>query len=104
MELKHPDANLYIVGMKSYGRAPTFLMLTGYEQVRSVVAAIAGDWDAAQRVELVLPGTGICSTQFDDSDQPNTASSCCGGPAPASVAACCIADVDAKAAGEAGCG
>ena len=48
--------------MKSYGRAPTFLMLTGYEQVRSVVSAIAGDWDAARRVELVLPETGVCST------------------------------------------
>jgi len=104
MELKHPDANLYIVGMKSYGRAPTFLLLTGYEQVRSVVAAIAGDWDAAQRVELVLPETGVCSTQFDDTDQPVAASSCCGGPAPSGVAACCVADVDAKAAGETGCG
>ena len=47
--------------MKSYGRAPTFLLLTGYEQARSVVAAIAGDWDAARRVGLVLPETGACS-------------------------------------------
>ena len=45
-ELSHPEPGLYIVGMKSYGRAPTFLMLTGYEQVRSVVAALAGDWEA----------------------------------------------------------
>ena len=52
-ELKQPDANLFVVGMKSYGRAPTFLMLTGYEQARSVVSAIAGDWEAARRVELV---------------------------------------------------
>ncbi len=58
-ELKQPDANLFVVGMKSYGRAPTFLMLTGYEQVRSVVSAIAGDWEAARRVELVLPETGV---------------------------------------------
>lgn len=49
--------------MKSYGRAPTFLMLTGYEQVRSVVAALAGDLEAAKRVELVLPETGVCNTQ-----------------------------------------
>ena len=63
-ELKHPDANVYAVGMKSYGRAPTFLLLTGYEQARSVVSAIAGDWDAARRVELVLPETGVCSTDF----------------------------------------
>ena len=60
-ELQQPDGNLFIIGMKSYGRAPTFLMLTGYEQARSVVAAIAGDWEAARRVELVLPETGVCS-------------------------------------------
>ena len=65
-ELKHPDANLYVVGMKSYGRAPTFLMLTGYEQVRSVTAWLAGDTAAAQRVELVLPETGVCSTSSAD--------------------------------------
>ena len=47
--------------MKSYGRAPTFLMLTGYEQVRSIAADIAGDHEAAERVELVLPETGVCS-------------------------------------------
>jgi len=52
----------YIVGMKSYGRAPTFLMLTGYEQVRSIAAAIAGDWEAARDVPLVLPETGVCSS------------------------------------------
>ena len=60
-ELKQPDGNLFVIGMKSYGRAPTFLMLTGYEQARSVVSAIAGDWEAARRVELVLPETGVCS-------------------------------------------
>jgi hypothetical protein len=61
-ELKQPDENLFVIGMKSYGRAPTFLLLTGYEQARSVVSAIAGDWEAARRVELVLPETGVCST------------------------------------------
>ena len=50
-----------MVGMKSYGRAPTFLLRTGYEQVRSVVAALAGDWESARRVELVLPETGVCN-------------------------------------------
>lgn len=70
-ELKHPDANVYAIGMKSYGRAPTFLLLTGYEQARSVVAAIAGDWEAARRVELVLPETGVCSTS-------KASSGCCG--------------------------
>jgi thioredoxin reductase len=73
-ELKQPDTNLFVIGMKSYGRAPTFLMLTGYEQARSVVSAIAGDWDGARRVELVLPETGVCSTDKDG----DAASSCCG--------------------------
>ncbi|MBH0055160.1 FAD-dependent oxidoreductase [Salinibacterium sp. SWN139] len=58
--LAHPEKNVYIVGMKSYGRAPTFLMATGYEQVRSVVAAIAGDVASAGRVNLMLPETGVC--------------------------------------------
>jgi cation diffusion facilitator CzcD-associated flavoprotein CzcO len=61
-ELSHPEPNFYVIGMKSYGRAPTFLMLTGYEQARSVVAALAGDWQAARTLNLVLPETGVCST------------------------------------------
>jgi thioredoxin reductase len=61
VELAHPDERVFVVGMKSYGRAPTFLMLTGYEQVRSVAAALAGDWDSARKVEQVLPETGVCS-------------------------------------------
>lgn len=60
-ELAHPEPGLYFAGMKSYGRAPTFLMLTGYEQVRSIAAALAGDAEAAARVELVLPETGACN-------------------------------------------
>jgi hypothetical protein len=63
-ELRHPEKNFYIVGMKSYGRAPTFLLATGYEQVRSVVAGLVGDWDAARDVQLVLPETGVCSTDL----------------------------------------
>jgi hypothetical protein len=59
-ELAHPESGFYIVGMKSYGGAPTFLLQIGYEQVRSVVAALAGDIEAADRVELVLPETGVC--------------------------------------------
>ncbi|HET6547776.1 MAG TPA: FAD-dependent oxidoreductase [Solirubrobacter sp.] len=78
-ELSHPDAGVYIVGMKSYGRAPTFLLRTGYEQVRSVVAALAGDWEAARRVELVLPETGVCSRSAAPvvAAAPSTAA-CCG--------------------------
>jgi thioredoxin reductase len=61
-ELAHPaEPGFFMIGMKSYGRAPTFLMLTGYEQARSVVAALAGDWAAARDVRLVLPETGVCS-------------------------------------------
>ncbi|CAM3759022.1 FAD-dependent oxidoreductase [Kibdelosporangium persicum] len=60
-ELSHPEPNYFIVGMKSYGRAPTFLLATGYEQVRSISAALAGDWSAARDVQLELPETGVCS-------------------------------------------
>lgn len=63
-ELRHPEKDFYVVGMKSYGRAPTFLLATGYEQVRSVVAALAGDWESARDVQLNLPETGVCSTNL----------------------------------------
>ncbi|MEU2110837.1 NAD(P)-binding domain-containing protein [Streptomyces sp. NPDC019507] len=59
-ELSHPEKDVHLVGMKSYGRAPTFLAMTGYEQVRSIAAALAGDHEAAARVELTLPETGVC--------------------------------------------
>ncbi|MCT9092461.1 lysine N(6)-hydroxylase/L-ornithine N(5)-oxygenase family protein [Streptomyces sp. ASQP_92] len=59
-ELSHPEPDVYLVGMKSYGRAPTFLAMTGYEQVRSIAAALAGDQLAAEKVELTLPETGVC--------------------------------------------
>jgi cation diffusion facilitator CzcD-associated flavoprotein CzcO len=80
-ELSHPDAGVYVVGMKSYGRAPTFLLRTGYEQVRSIVAALAGDWESARQVELVLPETGVCgvppaTTGTDEADRE--AAACCG--------------------------
>ncbi|WP_257524276.1 NAD(P)-binding domain-containing protein [Microbacterium sp. zg.B48] len=65
-ELTHPEQGFFIVGMKSYGRAPTFLLATGYEQVRSVTAWLAGDAAAAAQVELVLPATGVCSTDAGD--------------------------------------
>lgn len=123
-ELGHPEPGLYTVGVKSYGRAPTFLMATGFEQVRSVVAAIAGDLAAADRVELDLPETGVCSASGSATEgiadasagcgtggcglpkpaaQPK-ATSCCGGPARADASACCALDEQKKAAGETGCG
>ena len=70
-ELRQPEKNFYVVGMKSYGRAPTFLMATGYEQVRSIVAHLTGDQEAAKRVELDLPETGVCSSTIGGK------SSCC---------------------------
>jgi hypothetical protein len=100
-ELAHPEPGFTIVGSKSYGRAPTFLMATGYEQVRSVVADIAGDHVAAREVRLVLPETGVCSADVvTGSDNAG----CCGGPAPANVDACCVKDVDARARGTSGSG
>ncbi len=63
-ELRQPEPDFYIIGMKSYGRAPTFLMTTGYEQARSVVAALCGDWEAARDVQLNLPETGVCITDY----------------------------------------
>ncbi|MCK2035733.1 NAD(P)-binding domain-containing protein [Microbacterium sp. SSW1-49] len=77
-ELAQPEAGFFIVGAKSYGRAPTFLALTGYEQVRSVVAHLTGDVVAAARSELTLPATGVCggSGDFDDN-----AAGCCVAPA-----------------------
>jgi thioredoxin reductase len=80
-ELAHPEPGFYLAGMKSYGRAPTFLMLTGYEQVRSIAAALAGDRDAADRVELLLPETGVCKSRIADT-------------APAGQAGCCLPTID----------
>ncbi len=81
-ELSHPEKDFYIVGMKSYGRAPTFLMLTGYEQVRSIASALVGDMRGAESVELVLPQTGVCSGGGQDccdgEDCSSAESTCCG--------------------------
>ena len=82
-ELAHPEKDLYIAGMKSYGRAPTFLMLTGYEQVRSIASALVGDTYGAEHVDLALPQTGVCSGGSDCCDDAATdcgspTSTCCG--------------------------
>jgi len=71
-ESTQPEPGFFVVGAKSYGRAPTFLLATGYEQARSVVAALAGDWAAARDVHLELPETGVCSSNAADA-------ACCGG-------------------------
>ncbi|MFI1361081.1 NAD(P)-binding domain-containing protein [Streptomyces sp. NPDC020898] len=85
-ELSHPEQGVYLVGMKSYGRAPTFLAMTGYEQVRSITAALAGDQEAAERVELTLPESGVCGGAglFDDATTAESGGGCCT-PAPALV-------------------
>ena len=101
-ELGHPEPGFCTIGVTSYGRAPTFLLLTGYEQARSVVAAIAGDLAAAGDVHLLLPETGICQVQGVGED--GAAGSCGGGPAPAGIVACCKADAVARDAGKTGCG
>jgi thioredoxin reductase len=86
-ELAQEEPGFYFAGMKSYGRAPTFLMLTGYEQVRSIAAKIAGDDEAAKRVELVLPETGVCSRAA-----PAVQTGCCGGRAIERADMCGTAD------------
>ncbi|NGO08445.1 NAD(P)-binding domain-containing protein [Streptomyces sp. HC44] len=83
-ELSHPEQGIYLVGMKAYGRAPTFLAMTGYEQVRSITAAIAGDIESADRVELTLPDTGVCGGAglFDDPAAGQSDGGGCCAPAP----------------------
>ncbi|HEY3868368.1 MAG TPA: hypothetical protein VGM10_08455 [Actinocrinis sp.] len=78
-ELAHPEPGYYAVGTKSYGRAPTFLMTTGYEQVRSIVAFLDGDLEAAAEVRLELPETGVCSSNPDES-VGDASGGCCGAP------------------------
>ncbi len=73
--LRQPEKDFYIVGMKSYGRAPTFLMATGYEQARSIVAHLTGDFESARKVELDLPQTGVCSVNLTTKEIDQ---SCCG--------------------------
>ncbi|GAD34582.1 secreted protein [Microbacterium sp. TS-1] len=80
-DLAQPEPDFYLVGAKSYGRAPTFLALTGYEQVRSVAAEIAGDREAARRVELVLPDTGVCGgAGLFDASGASLGGACCAPP------------------------
>lgn len=91
-ELTHPENDFFIAGMKSYGRAPTFLLATGYEQVRSIAAHLTGDHEAAQRIELNLPETGVCSAPAQE-------------PVAALAASCCppAQTVDAVAVSPNGC-
>ncbi|MEU9028645.1 NAD(P)-binding domain-containing protein [Streptomyces sp. NPDC048383] len=89
-ELSHPEKDVYLVGMKSYGRAPTFLAMTGYEQVRSIAAHLAGDREAAERVELTLPETGVCGGAglFEEPQAAEEAGGgCCAAPTTLNIGA-----------------
>ena len=103
-ELTHPEPGYYAIGAKSYGRAPTFLLATGYEQARSVVAALAGDWAAAREVHLDLPETGVCSSNVPlDADRLEAADGgCCGTPETPSQPALTLVDVSAGPREQAG--
>jgi hypothetical protein len=104
-ELAHPESGFFAIGAKSYGRAPNFLMATGFEQARSVVAALAGDTQAADSLQLELPETGVCSTDFAGSTTGAAAAGgCCGGPPVADASSCCVLDEQEKAKGQSGCG
>ena len=105
-ELRHPEPGFYIAGMKSYGRAPTFLLATGHEQVRSIAAALAGDWEAARDVQLELPETGVCSgpglakSVAEVCCTPTTPQgACCEPKAELAVAAPCCGTAPARALG-----
>jgi hypothetical protein len=99
-ELSHPEPGFYTIGVKSYGRAPTFLMATGFEQARSVVAALAGDTEAADRVELDPPETGVCSIGGSATEGVGDAACCGSAEAPAAANAA----AGAPAVAAAGCG
>ena len=112
LQLSYPEEpGFFTLGSKSYGRAPSFLMATGYEQVRSVVAGLAGDMAAALSVQLKLPATGICSTDMpgccatESSGADSSAAASCCGPAPAAASSCCgpVAVEPAEPAGASCC-
>ena len=100
LELASRSPGFYFAGMKSYGRAPTFLMLTGYEQVRSIAAELAGDVEAARRVELVLPETR-CLQRSGDGGRCGMLRRAGEGR---TLSACCAWMRPAKKAGASGCG
>jgi hypothetical protein len=80
-----------ILGGGSVGvAAAAHLMMTGYEQVRSIAAELAGDHAAARRVELILPETGVCSGPGRRTETPS-ASACCApaAPKPSVKTGCC---------------
>lgn len=107
-ELAHEhEPGYFAIGAKSYGRAPNFLLATGYEQARSVVAWLAGDVAAADDVQLDLPQTGVCSTDLREALSPGEVGGtqgCCGGSPKTDLQACCVRDEEARKVRKAGCG
>lgn len=53
--LRQPEEDFYIIGAKSFGRASTFFLTTGYEQARSVVSYLTGDIKSSQQIKITLP-------------------------------------------------
>ncbi len=105
-ELAHTESNYFVAGIKSYGRAPTFLLLTGYEQVRSIAAYLAGDHQAADNVRLVLPETGVCNATLEEvapggacceGAKANASEPCCDRPSVERATMCCSTSTSAKA-------
>ena len=47
--LRNPEPRFFILGNKSYGRNPTFLLESGYRQVAEVVAALAQQLEVAAK-------------------------------------------------------
>jgi thioredoxin reductase len=78
-DLLHPEPDLWVVGMKSYGRAPTFLAHTGYAQVASIVDHMSG---CAPPAEAGPCGGGASCGASADADPLALAghgTSCCPG-------------------------
>ena len=84
---------------------PTGRELLAEYQVRSIACALSGDTAGAATVELTLPETGVCSgPAVASSGASDSVASCCGGPAPTLVDACCAHDAEAKVLRHEGCG
>lgn len=53
--LRQPEEGFYIIGAKSFGRASTFFLTTGYEQARSVVSYLSEDITSSHQTKITLP-------------------------------------------------
>lgn len=89
--LLQPEPDFFILGSKSFGRAGTFLLYTGYEQVRSVVAYLDGD-EAAFEILTELPESGLCSACDAWNTDHHSSCGCAGGD----DADCCLDDAEAE--------